>query len=75
MDTLWNRAMKLMAKLIGKDWREEQGNEGTWERFHIAQAYARPQPWRKSKYIIYHFLLEMGAQGFLPCSTLTLFEV
>lgn len=46
-----------------------------WERFHIAQEYTCPQPQRKIKYIIYHFPLEKGAPGFLPCSTLTLFEV
>lgn len=67
-----------MAKLMGKDWKKSKAVRHcvqAWERLHIAQAWACPQPWRKMKHLIYNFPLEKSASGFLPCSTLTLFEV
>lgn len=69
----WGQALcetgpwELMAKLMHKDLKEKDSSKAmrccvqAWEKLHIAQAHAHPQPWRKINYIIYNFPLEEGA--------------
>lgn len=76
---LWNRAMRINGQTHGE---RLEGRARQWDAVCkpgkgsiLLRQILVHNHGEKLKYIIYHFLLEKGAPGFLPCSTLTLFEV